>query len=250
VADYHLIYADWQAAVARQAAVVDRLIRARAGPGAVDVLDCACGIGTQALGLAALGHRVTGSDLSPGAIARAKEEAHRRGLSLCFAVADMRALEQCVPGTFDVVLAADNALPHLLTADDLEQALRAIVAKLRPGGVFLASIRDYDGLGRPATWPARVLEAPGGKRRIVQQVWEWLDEHRYRVHIHITHEVGDGWRRDHHVGLYRALSRRELTAALETARLSDVRWLMPAETGFHQPIVLARKAAGAAQPGS
>jgi glycine/sarcosine N-methyltransferase len=149
----------------------------------------------------------------------------------------MRALERHVPGAFDVVLAADNALPHLMTSDNLRQALRAMAAKLRPGGLFLATIRDYDGLGRPATWPARILETPAGERRMVQQVWEWLDERCYRVHIHITREVEDGWRCDHHVGLYRALSRRELNAA----PLSEIRWMMPADTGFHQPIVVARK---------
>ena len=153
---------------------------------AVDVLDCACGIGTQALGLAALGHRVTGSDLSALALARAREEARRRGLALTFQVADLRALDRLVPGDFDMALAADNALPHLLSADDLGQALRAIAAKLRPGGLFLASIRDYDGPGRPTTWPARLFTGPNDQRWIVQQVWEWLDERRYRLHIHIA----------------------------------------------------------------
>ncbi len=213
-------------------------------------MDCACGIGTQALGLAALGHRVTGSDLSPVALVRAKEEARKRGLSLRFAVADLRALDRLLPGAFEVVLAADNALPHLLSTEDLRQALRAIAAKLQPAGAFLASIRDYDALGRPTTWPARLLTAPPGERRIVQQVWEWLDERRYRVHIHITRERADGWRCAHHVGLYRALPRAELTAALRAAGLDQIRWLMPAETGYHQPIVLARRPASRGRGGS
>ena len=144
-------------------------------------------------------------------------------------------------GAFDVVLAADNALPHLLTAHDLRRALRAIAAKLRPKGVFLASIRDYGGLGRPATWPARILEGPPGERRVVQQIWEWLDERRYRLHIDITREVEDGWRRTRHVGLYRALPRAELAMAVRAAGLAEPRWLLPAETSYRQPIMLARK---------
>jgi glycine/sarcosine N-methyltransferase len=175
------------------------------------------------------------------ALARARDDAGRRGLALTFKVADLRALGRLVPGVFDVVLAADNALPHLLSADDLGQALRAIAAKLRPGGLLLASIRDYDELGRPATWPARFLTGREGERRIVQQVWDWLDERRYRVHIQIARELANGWRSDHHVGLYRALTRAELEAALQVAGLDEVRWLMPAGTGYHQPIVLARR---------
>jgi len=243
-ADYHLLYEDWPAAVERQAAVLDRLIRAQLGDPPKDLLDCACGIGTQALGLAARGYRVTGSDLSPRAIARARRFAEQRGLRIAFEVADLRALESSVPGRFDVVLAADNALPHLLSDEDLASALRAIARKLVPGGLLLASIRDYDDAlaSRPVTWPARLF-GEDGRRRIVQQLWEWLDERRYRVHIYVTRQLADGWRCAHHVGLYRALTRSELTAAIEAAGLGAVRWLMPEESGFHQPLVLARTVA-------
>ena len=78
----------------------------------------------------------------------------------------------------------------------------------------------------------------------MRQVWEWSDARRYRVHIHITHETADGWRREHHVGCYRALPRAELTTALQAGGLGAVRWSMPTETGYHQPIVLARQTAG------
>ena len=42
----------------------DVMIRRHLGPGPKVVLDCACGIGTQAIGLAACGHRVVATDLS------------------------------------------------------------------------------------------------------------------------------------------------------------------------------------------
>ena len=48
---YHLIYEDWNAAVEHQSVALDRLVRSRL-PDALSVLDCSCGIGTQALGLA------------------------------------------------------------------------------------------------------------------------------------------------------------------------------------------------------
>lgn len=82
-ADYDLIYADWEASIARQADALSALIDGTAdsgnGPVGYDVLDCACGIGTQALGLAALGYRVTGSDLSPVAVTRAARRRPRAG---------------------------------------------------------------------------------------------------------------------------------------------------------------------------
>ena len=94
---YHLIFADWQASQERQAATLDRLIRAELGPGPHAILDCACGIGTQAIGLARLGHHVHATDLSPAAVARAEQEAATAGVSLSLGVADMRTLAQQVP---------------------------------------------------------------------------------------------------------------------------------------------------------
>jgi 2-polyprenyl-3-methyl-5-hydroxy-6-metoxy-1,4-benzoquinol methylase len=68
-ADYHLAYGgNWESAVERQAAALDRLIR-DVLPDGRSVLDCSCGIGTQAIGLARLGYRVTGTDVSAGEIA-------------------------------------------------------------------------------------------------------------------------------------------------------------------------------------
>jgi hypothetical protein len=61
------------------------------------------------------------------------------------------------------------------------------------------------------------------------------------VHIHITQELAEGPRTDHHAGLYRALPRAELTAALKAGGFDRIDWLMPAATEYHQPIVLARR---------
>src|SRR5262245_2330789 len=87
---YHLIFQDWDATIRRQAEALDGIIRERWGDGRLSILDVACGIGTQALGLAALGHRVTASDISSGAVERATREAAARGLAVRFSVADIR----------------------------------------------------------------------------------------------------------------------------------------------------------------
>ena len=77
---YDKLFLDWTSATREQADILDRLFRSRGfGPGA-EVLDCACGIGTQAIGLARLGYRVSASDLSRGAL----EEAGRRAVEWLF----------------------------------------------------------------------------------------------------------------------------------------------------------------------
>jgi SAM-dependent methyltransferase len=218
------------------------LIRDRADGETSELLDFACGIGTQAIGLAALGYRVTGTDLSPAAVARARTEAAQRGLRLRFEQADMRAVDRVVDGPFDVVLAADNALPHLACEDEIRHAVSSLSTILRPGGLFLTSLRDYDAalISHPSSTPPVFIEQDG-HRRIVHQVWEWLDERCYRVHLHIALESGSSWHCRHHVGWYRALRRAELDRILRAAGLSDPGWHMPEKTGYHQPLVIARK---------
>src|ERR687893_2973287 len=209
---YHEIFADWPGSMRRQAAALDRLIEEQLGAGPHAILDCACGIGTQAIGLALLGHTVHATDLSPNAVARAEREAATRDASLTFGVADMRDLASQIDGEFDVVLACDNALPHLLEDDDLRLAVENMAAKLRPGGMFLASIRDYDRLvqERPRGEGPRVFDDIRG-RRIAFQVWDWSDTgSSYEVHQFVVRQDGAGWHTDHFSTEYRALLAADL----------------------------------------
>jgi glycine/sarcosine N-methyltransferase len=81
-------------------------------PSASTVLDCACGIGTQAIGLARRGRTVHATDLSPAAIARAARDAESFGAALTFAVADFCSFETTMRDTFDMVRCCDNTLAH------------------------------------------------------------------------------------------------------------------------------------------
>ena len=125
---YHLLYADWDAAVRRQGAMLDQLIGQLAGGGPKRVLDAACGIGTQAIGLALRGQVVIGSDLSSAAVERARREAKRLGAAVAFEVADFRDLSRSVAGPFEVVYVLDNVLPHLESDADLAAALVQMAA--------------------------------------------------------------------------------------------------------------------------
>jgi glycine/sarcosine N-methyltransferase len=239
--DYTAIFQDWSRSSTWQGELLDRLIGEALGPGPKDILDCSCGVGTQALGLAARGHRLTATDLSPRSVERAAAEARARGLEIAFGVADLRALAGAVPGDFDAVISCDNALPHLLSADELSQAAREIRAKLRPGGLFLASIRDYDALlaARPTATPPAAYEDEGG-RRISFQLWRWRDELIYDLELFILREAGGSWSTARYEGRYRALRREELSALLAGAGFGAISWRAPGETGYYQPIATAR----------
>ena len=80
---YHLRYPDWEKSMERQALMQDEIIRDNWDHTST-VLDAACGIGTQSLGLAKLGYKLTASDLLPEEIERAKLEAYNRDLPIAF----------------------------------------------------------------------------------------------------------------------------------------------------------------------
>jgi glycine/sarcosine N-methyltransferase len=245
---YHLIFDDWDRAVWRQAAILGPLLTAAAAKPLLTILDCACGIGTQAIGLAAAGHRVTATDLSAAEVNRARVNSEqlslvteRLSLEIDFHVADMTSLAEISKTDFDTAIVMDNALPHL-EALQLRAAFRAIASKLSPQGIFMASIRDYDGLvlDKPDMLPPAFYGAKGN-RRIVHQVWDWKDESSYVLHLYITIEADGRWHTHHFVSEYRCVLREEISAALGLEWFEDIRWLMPEQSGYYQPIVMARR---------
>ena len=141
---------------------------------------------------------------------------------------------------FDAVISMDNALPHLESAEQLLQAAKQFRARLRPVGLLMASIRDYDRLieQRPVT-QGPSFYSDQGRRRIVFQVWDWVDARRYIFHLYITRELAEGWQTFHTSARYRAVRRYEVIAALTQAGFKNGRWLTEAASGFYQPIVLA-----------
>ena len=141
---YHLIYPDWEKSIERQASMLDAIIRQSWKDKASEILDVACGIGTQCLGLAQLGYQITASDLSPHEIERAKQEANARDLTISFSVADMRNAFKHHSAQFDIVLACDNAVPHLLTDDEILIAFKQFYECINPGGGCVITVRDYE----------------------------------------------------------------------------------------------------------
>jgi glycine/sarcosine N-methyltransferase len=238
---YHFIFDNWEASMMRQAAAISSILQRESGTGrGVSVLDCACGIGTQSLGLAKLGYQVTGSDLSACAVRRARAEAAKRELNVPFYVADVRNLDELPSGGFEAVISMDNALPHLLSDADLTEAARQMRARLRPRGTLLASIRDYDQLVRDRpTVQGPAFYSDSDRRRIVFQVWDWADDRRYTFHLYITRETPSGWSTYHGALVYRAVLREEITAILASSGFANIRWLFPNESGFYQPVVIA-----------
>jgi SAM-dependent methyltransferase len=174
---YPLIYGDWDTAIVQQSAQLSAIARSQWGTPIQTILDVSCGIGTQALGLAAQGYQVTASDLSRQAVDRAQQEARTRNLDIDFSVCDMRSAYSHHQSEFDLVISCDNSIPHLLNDTEILIALEQIYACTRPGGGCLLTIRDYDKepRGTGVVKPYGIREH-SGKRYLVFQVWDFVGE--------------------------------------------------------------------------
>ena len=237
---YDKLFLDWQATTQEQALILEKLFADNGFDKSAHILDCACGIGTQAIGLASLGYSVTASDISDGELAQAEKRAEENRVKIRFAHGDFRALSDTFSEKFDIVIAMDNALPHMLSHHNLEAAVKSIVNQTAEGGIFVASIRDYDALlqEKPPYSPPYIHKTEEGQR-VSFQTWNWEGDH-YKLIQYIIDDQGV-LQISKFACEYRATRREELTNLLLEAGCREVAWKFPEETGFYQPIVVAGK---------
>lgn len=188
---YDLVFSrDFDTSIALHGRQLAALIRQNWGVGLRTILDVSCGIGTQALGLAQQGFQVTASDLSPGAIARARTEAAARNLAVAFSVADMRCAHTHHQRRFDLVLSADNSIPHLLSDAAILTAFRQFYACCKPGGGCIVTVRDYEHEDRTneqiRPYGIKVID---GTRYLLFQVWRF-DGPIYELSMYLVEDSG------------------------------------------------------------
>ena len=236
---YHLIYDNWNESIARQARELDAVIHELWGDRVSDVLDAACGVGTQAIGLAGLGSKVTGSDLSRNSVQRARREAETRGLGIAFSVADMRHLFTHHGRAFDLVIACDNAVPHLLSDAQILEAFQQMYQCTRPRGGCIISVRDYASmeLGDTKVVPFGVRHE-GPTRYLVFQVWEFHGL-IYDLHLYFVEDrAGSECRTRVMRTKYYAVSIEHLNKLMLEAGYTNVRRL---DGRFFQPLLAGER---------
>lgn len=122
------------------------------------VLDVACGTGVVAVTAARQGATVTGLDLTPALLERARENASIAGVEIDFAEGDVEALPYD-DGSFDVVL---SQFGHMF-APQPQLALAEMLRVLRPGAVLaFATWPPEHFMGQLFALVGRAMPAPEG----------------------------------------------------------------------------------------
>ena len=170
-------------------------------PGA-RVLDCACGPGTLAVGLALRGCEVVATDASREMVGRTARLAEQHGAALDASVCTWEELGgRGWEGRFDVVLCVGNSLPHAAGREARRAALRAMAAVLRPAGRLVVTSRTWEQVRAAGSrlQVAEQLVVRDGRRGLPIYSWaipeRWDQPHVFEVAVAL---VGDDGRVETH----------------------------------------------------
>jgi len=136
---------DWEGRAEGEAEFFAQLLNAY---GVEHIADIACGTGYHSVTLAKAGFQVTATDGAKTMVQQTEANAKQHGVAL----ADLRCVDwlklkkEFGEGAFDAVICLGNAFTHLFDHEARRDALAAIYAVLKPGGMAIIDHRNYDSI--------------------------------------------------------------------------------------------------------
>ena len=160
------------------------------------ILELGCGTGRLLVPLARKGYTITGVDVSPAMLERARRYVYAAGVDerVTLLEQDMRSLE--LEGGFGLAIAATNTFMHLLTTDDQLGALASIRRVLSPGALLILDVLNPD-LGRLLEPGGqllldKVMTDPQTGHSLLEMQTQTVDLAQQTVHVTlIVDEIGD-----------------------------------------------------------
>ncbi len=143
--DFDCLFKDPEELTSLEAISHDRILRRH---GAHSILDCACGTGIQAIGLARLGYRVYASDISSKILEQLRRKARASQLAIKTKQADFRDLEPWQEMNFDAVICSGNSLTLVPQPSDVLKALKSMFRVTRTRGISIIGLHNYSVLKR------------------------------------------------------------------------------------------------------
>ncbi len=223
-ADYHWLYSDETLAGERFMAEHAPLLEAQ-GPRST-ILDCACGIGAHAIGLARRGYRVFGADVSSAMVAEARRHAQEAGVAIPLAVCAWEELPKAFAEPFDLVICYGSSISHCKDEEQMVRCFCGMRDVLKRHGALLLHNRNWSRM-RDERWrfmplPPRIRD---GKRCTPLYIWTWQerleDPHTVEIVLIFEDEEGNVSCRSHVVTYY-PFHAEDLLQRLESAGFGDI----------------------------
>jgi SAM-dependent methyltransferase len=169
-------------------AALDHIVRSL--PSDARVLDCSCGTGQLAVGLAGLGFDVVATDASAGMVRRTRELADEHGVPLQVLTAAWDELADHVdPSSFDLVLCVGNSLCHAEGTSGRRAALATMSRLLTPRGRLVLTSRTWERVRADGTRTdvGDRLVSRSGQHALVIYSWQveqrWEQEHHLEIAV-------------------------------------------------------------------
>lgn len=197
-------------------------------PANARVLDCACGTGQLAVGLASQGFDVVATDASAGMVRRTQKLADQHSVSLqalTLAWDDLAA--NLGPSKFDLVICVGNSLCHARGRSGRIAALAAMSRLLIPGGRLVLTSRNWELVraGGTRTDVRDRLVSRKGKDAVVIYSWHiepaWEAEHQLEIAVAQIGHDGSVLTNSERLSFW-PFRYEELSAELRTAGLKMV----------------------------
>lgn len=194
----------------------------------IRVLDAACGTGMHAIALAKTGMRVYGTDLSPGMIRVAKENARAAQSRAKFKAAGFGALAEALadssPYPFDSIICLGNSLPHLLSVEAILDTLVDMAKCLRPGGLLLLQNRNFDAvMAEKDRWLGTQSQVEGSQEWLFLRFYDFDTDGLITFNIVRLHKDGSApWDQQESSTRLFPLKQEILLPLLEKARFHKI----------------------------
>jgi SAM-dependent methyltransferase len=217
---YTWMVGDVDAALSRSDAEIDALPLPSKPTGTA--VDLGAGFGLHSLPLARRGFKVVAIDSYEPLL---QELVSRKGaLPIRTVNADLLTFRAHVVEPVDVIVCMGDTLPHLPNHSSVESLLGDVAASLSPGGLFVATFRDY--VSTPLQGDGRFIPVRSDERRILTCFLEYA-ETTVTVHDLLHQLEGGSWRL--HVSSYAKLrlAPKWVVEQLSSRGLSVRRDVMP-----------------------
>jgi SAM-dependent methyltransferase len=244
---------NWKDRLAFEMPFIEKQIRGlQREPGdQLSILDAACGTGMHAIALAKKGHKISGADLFPEMIEIAQENANLAGVKVNFRAVGFGSLsKEFDPCQFNALLCMGNSLPHLLSREDVVDALDDFNQCLRPGGILLIQNRNFDSImQKKARWMEPQAFNEGNKEWLFQRFYDFEADGTIRFNIvTFSRTLGADWQISIDHTRLRPLLFEDLSALLHTSGFSSIEMFGDMTGNAFDPvtspnlIIVARKA--------